>query len=348
MPVVKIGLVGFPGCGKSTVFNALTGLSAETGYAGRSEKENLGTVKVPDARVDSLAELYNPKKTTYAEITFTDLAGGRGPGLDRSVLNAMRNVDALCQVVRAFLDQEGAPSDPVREIADLETETLLADLEIVEQRVARLRKDRSGPTELALLERCQAELEAERPLRGFQLTDQERKRIAGFRFLTGLPLLIVLNVAEEDVSKPPPGDVAARVAERGLGLVVLSAGVEMDIAQMPEEEQAEFVASLGLEESARSRFIRAAFALVDLISMLTSGPDECRAWPIARGTPAPHAAGKVHTDIERGFIRAEVVSVEDLLELGSEADCRSAGRTRVEGKDYVIRDGDVVNFRFNV
>ena len=156
MPVVKIGLVGFPGCGKSTVFNALTGLSAETGYAGRSEKENLGTVKVPDGRVDSLAELYNPKKTTYAEITFTDLAGGRGPGLDRSVLNAMRNVDALCQVVRAFPDQEGAPPDPVREIADLETETLLADLEIVEQRVARLRKDRSGPTELALLERCQA------------------------------------------------------------------------------------------------------------------------------------------------------------------------------------------------
>jgi GTP-binding protein YchF len=345
---MKIGLVGFPGSGKSTVFGALTGLDVDTGYGARRDKANVGAVKVPDARVDALAGLYQPRKTTYAEIVFTDLAAGSGEGLDRGVLNAMRSLDALCQVVRAFPDEADRPAQPLREIADLETETILADLEVVEQRIARLRKDRSEPRELALLERLQAALEEERPLRHVELSEEERRSLAGYSFLSLKPLLLVLNVAEDQVAAPPPEDVVREAERRGLGLVVLSARVEMDIAQMPEEEQQEFVASLGLEEPARNRFIRAAFELIRLISMLTVGPDECRAWPVPRGTPAPRAAGKIHSDIERGFIRAEVMCFEDLMALGSEAKCREAGKLRVEGRDYVVQDGDVVNFRFNV
>jgi GTP-binding protein YchF len=345
---MRIGLVGFAGSGKSTVFGALTGLSVETGYAARADKANVGVVKVPDARVDALARIFSPRKTTYAEIVFRDLGGGTAEGLDRKALLAMREVDALCQVVRAFPDAAGAPADPVREIRDLETETILADLEIVESRLERLRKDHSQPRELELLERIRARLEEEKPLRGVELSPEERKLVAGYSFLTQKPLLLVLNVAEEDVARPAPPGVEAAARDRGLGLVVLSARVEMDIAQMPEAEQQEFVESLGLGEPACNRFIRAAFELIDLVSMLTVGPDECRAWAVPRGTPAPRAAGKIHSDIERGFIRAEVIRWEDLVELGSEARCREAGKQRVEGKDYVIQDGDVVHFRFNV
>jgi len=344
---MKIGLVGYPGSGKSTVFGALTGLDVETGY-GAGGKANLGVVKVPDRRVDALADLYSPKKTTYAEITFTDLGAGHGEGLDRTALNAMRNVDALCQVLRGFPDAAGEAGDPLAELRGLETETLLADLEVVDQRVARLRKDRSNPRELELLERVHAALENETPVRALGLSDEETKRLSGYALLTGKPLLLVLNVAEGDVAAPAPDDLAAAAAERGLGLVVLSAQVEMEIAQLDAAEQGEFLASLGLEEPAVNRFVRAAFDLIDLISMLTAGPDECRAWPVPRGTPAPRAAGKIHSDIERGFIRAEVIRFDDLVKHGSEAKCKEAGALRVEGKDYVVQDGDVVNFRFNV
>jgi GTP-binding protein YchF len=342
---VRVGLVGLPGCGKSTVFGALTGLPVITGYG--AVRPHIGVVKVPDPRVDALAAIYHPKKTTYAEIAFTDLGGGHGSGLDRGALNAMREVDALCQVLRGFVDDAGDAAEPVREIAELETETLLADLEIVEKRIARLEKERSHPRDVELLKRIRAALEDERPLRRLELTAEERKSLAGYAFLTLKPLLLVLNVAEDDLG-PPPAEIDAAAEARGLGLVVLSAAVEMDIAQMPETEQQEFLDSIGLSEPASLRFIRAAYAITDLISMLTVGPDECRAWPIPRGTPAPRAAGKIHSDIERGFIRAEVVHWRDLVELGSEARCREAGKLRIEGRDYVIQDGDVVHFRFNV
>jgi GTP-binding protein YchF len=345
---MKIGLVGFPGSGKSTVFGALTGLPVETGYGARRDKANLGVVKVPDPRVAALAEIIQPKKTVYAEIAFTDLAGGEAGGLDRQALNAMRNLDALCQVVRAFPDLGGQPPDAVREIVDLETETILADLEVTEARVARLQKDLSNPRELELLQRVQAALEEERTLRTLDLSDEERKMISGYSFLTLKPLLLVLNVAEDDVGAEVSGEVEAAAEKRGLGVVVLSAQVEMDIAQMPAEEQQEFAASLGLGEPAKNRFIRSAYQLIGLISMFTVKSDECRAWPVPLGTPAPRAAGKIHADMERGFIRAEVVQWKDLVDLGSEARCREAGKLRVEGKDYVIRDGDVVSFRFNV
>ena len=345
---MKIGLVGLPGSGKSTVFGALTGQAVETGYAGKSERENLGSVKVPDQRVDALAAIYSPKKIIYAEISFTDLGGGHESGLDRKVLNAMRNVDALCQVVRAFPDEIGEPGDPVAEIRDLETETLLADMEVVEQRIARLTKDRSDPRGLALLERIQTALENEQPIRRLSLSDEELKSVSGYALLTLKPLLLVLNVAEESLSDEIPAALHSEADQRALGLVKLSAPVEMDIAQLDDTEQQEFVESLGLAEPAKNRFIRAAFELIDLISMLTVGPDECRAWPIRRGLAAPKAAGKIHSDIERGFIRAEVTPWQELVERGSEAKCRDAGVLRVEGKDYVVQDGDVVNFRFNV
>jgi GTP-binding protein YchF len=342
---VKIGLVGYPGCGKSTVFGALTGRAVDTGFG---SKENLGVVKVHDPRVDALARLYSPKKVTYAEITFSDLPGGHGDALDRKALLAMKSVDALCQVLRAFPDAAGKPGDPLREIAGLETETILADLEVVEGRVARVKKDRSNPRELALLERVQQALEAETPVRRLELSEEERRMLSGFQLLTHKPLLLVLNVAEDAVAGPAPAPIAQAAAQRGLGLVVLSAKVEMDIALMPPAEQQEFCESLGLAEPASRRFVRAAFELQGLISMLTVGEDECRAWPVPRGTQAPRAAGKIHSDIERGFIRAEVTRWEDLVALGSEARCREQGKLRVEGRDYVVQDGDVVHFRFNV
>jgi len=345
---MKIGLVGYPGSGKTAVFGALTGMEVQTGYGAGSAKANLGVVKVPDARVDALATLYAPKKTTYAEITFSDLGGGRSEGIDRKALNEMRAVDALCQVLRAFPDAAGEAGDPLSELTGLETETILADLEVVEQRVARLRKDRSDANELALLERIQQSLEDAVPIRAISLSEDERKQLSGYSLLSLKPLLLVLNVPEEDAASAPPEALGAAASERGLGLVVLSAQVEMDIAQMEAADQREFLESLGLEEPARNRFIRAAFDLIDLVSMLTAGPDECRAWPVPRDTPAPRAAGKIHSDIERGFIRAEVVLWQDLIDLGSEAKCKEAGKLRVEGKEYLVQDGDVVNFRFNV
>jgi hypothetical protein len=348
---MKIGLVGFPGCGKTTVFNALTGLASQTGPgAAKPGTKNLGVVQVPDDRVDRLATLYQPKKTTHAEILFCDIAGGAGVReLDRGVLNSMREMDALAQVLRAFdNDALGIAQDPQRELSDLQAETVLADLEIIERRIARLRKDGSSPQELKLLERIETHLEAEQPLRTLGLDDNEQRLVSGYQFLTLKPLLLLLNVEEDSVAEPVPGALDERAHSIGTGIVPLSASVEMDIAHMPADERHEFYEALGLGESARARFVRAALQLLDLITMLTVGPDECRAWAVRAGSAAPKAAGKIHSDIERGFIRAEVVRWDELLELGSEAKCREAGKLRVEGRDYLVQDGDVVNFRFNV
>jgi GTP-binding protein YchF len=344
---MKIGLVGYPGSGKSSVFSALTGQSVETGY-GSQNKTNLGVVKVPDTRVDALSKLFSPKKTTYAEITFSDVGGGHGEGIDRAALNGMREVDALCQVLRAFPDAAGAVPDPMRELTGLETETILADLELVEKRIAKLTKERTDPRELELMKRLEQSLSAETPIRAATMSEAEKKMVTGYRFLSQKPLLLVLNVPEAQAAAAAPAALAQAAAQRKLGLVGLSAQVEMEIAQLPASEQAEFLQSLGLAEPAVNRFIHAAFELIDLVSMLTAGPDECRAWPIQRGTAAPRAAGKIHSDIERGFIRAEVCRWDDLVALGSEAKCRDAGKLRIEGKEYIVQDGDVVNFRFNV
>jgi len=350
---MKIGLVGFPGSGKTTVFNALTGLSAETGYGAARGKTNLGVVKVPDARVDALAKIYNPKKTVYAEIAFCDVAvapsPSQGKGLDEQVLRAMREVDALCQVVRGFAGADGEAPQPLGEAHDFEIEMNLSDLILVENRLERLKKEKAKPGEKELMEKLKACLDAGKPLRSLgDLTATDLGAIAGYRFLTLKPLMLILNVTEADVAKPAPADLAEHARQSGLGLVVLAGTVEMDIAQMAPEEQKEFVASLGLDEPAAGRFIRAAYALCDLIAFLTVGEDECRAWPLRKGASAHKAAGKIHSDIERGFIRAEVMRWEDLVRLGSEAKCREAGKLRLEGKEYIVADGDVINFRFNV
>ncbi len=350
---MKIGLVGFPRSGKTTVFNALTGLSAETGPGGGRGKTNVGVVKVPDPRIDALSALFRPRRTVYAEVRFSDLAAGAGStarGLDVATLTAMREVDAMAQVVRGFDDPaSGAPPRPAGELADFEAETLLADAEVVERRLARLRKGERGfPREAELLERIQAHLEAERPLRSLELSEAEWAAFSGFGFLSRKPAMAVLNVPEERARADLPQDVRAFCRERGMPVLSLSAPVEAEIAQLPPEEQAAFAREMGLEEPAQHRFIREAYALLDLISFFTVGPDEVRAWTVRRGTPAQQAGRKIHSDIERGFIRAEVTDHEDLLRLGSEAKAREAGKLRLEGKEYVIKDGDVAHFRFNV
>ena len=348
---MKIGLVGFPGSGKTTVFNALTGLSAETGYGAARGKTNLGVVKVPDPRVDALARLYNPKKTVYAEITFCDVALAPTPGqkgLDEQVLRAMREVDALCHVVRGFTNAAGEATQPITEAHDFEIEMNLSDLILIETRLERIKKEKAKPAEKELLEKLKVHLDEGKPLRGLELNATDLGSITGYRFLTLKPLMLILDVAEAEAGKPAPADLEEYAKGNGLGLVVLAGTVEMDIAQMAPEEQKEFVASLGLDEPAAGRFIRAAYALSDLISFLTAGEDECRAWPLRKGSSAHKAAGKIHSDIERGFIRAEVMRWEDLVKLGSEAKCREAAKLRLEGKEYTVTDGDVINFRFNV
>ena len=353
---MKVGLVGFAGSGKTTIFNTLTGLTAEVGGFGAREKANVGVIKVPDSRVDKLAELYNPKKQTYVEVSFVDVAGPQGDqaeraetGLDPKLVQHMREVEALVHVVRGFdspmLTQ---PADPMRDIKAFDDELILTDMVQIETRIARLKKEKDSTRERELLERLKAALEQERPLRDLEIAHEELGLIAGFRFLSLKPLLLLLNVGEDEAGSEPPAGVVQLAASRKLSLIAMSGRAEMDIAQLTEDEQREFLQDLGITEPARDRFIRAAYQLLDLISFLTSGEDECRAWSIKRGTSAHRAAGVIHSDIERGFIRAEVVRFEDLIELKSEARCREQGKLKLEGKEYVVHDGDVIHFRFNV
>jgi GTP-binding protein YchF len=353
---MKVGLVGFAGSGKTTIFNTLTGLTAEVGGFGAREKANVGVIKVPDSRVDKLAELYNPKKQTYVEMSFVDVAGPQGDqaertetGLDPKLVQHMREVEALVHVVRGFdspmLTQ---PADAMRDIKAFDDELILTDMVQIENRIARLKKEKDSTRERELLERLKTALEEERPLRDLEIVNEEQGLIAGFRFLSLKPLLLLLNVGEGAAGSEPPADVVALAAARKLSLIAMSGRAEMDIAQLTEDEQREFLQDLGITEPARDRFIRAAYQLLDLISFLTSGEDECRAWSIRRGTTAHRAAGVIHSDIERGFIRAEVVRFEDLIELKSEARCREQGKLKLEGKEYIVHDGDVIHFRFNV
>jgi GTP-binding protein YchF len=348
---MKVGLTGFTGAGKTTVFNALTGLHADTTGAG--DRANLGVIKVPDVRVDRLAAVFHPKKTTYAEVSFIDFPPPRAAPQKRAVLTAdtiaqLRDADALVEVVRGFPDVMGEPATPAADLEGFGSELLLADLAVVEKRLERLRKEKGQEREKALLDRVRAWLEAGTPLRTMALAAEERSQLAGFAFLTLRPLLVVLNVAESDAAAPLPAEVAARAAAEGAEAIVLSAKVEAELGELDDADRAAFLADLGLAESARDRFIRASYHLLDLISFLTAGEDECRAWPIRRGTTAVKAAGRIHSDIERGFIRAEVTHVDDFLRLGSDARCREAGKLRLEGKDYVVQDGDIVHFRFAV
>jgi len=345
---VKVGLTGFSGSGKSTVFSALTGLRPDPG----DRRAQMGTIKVPDPRVDFLAGVYSPKKVTYAEVTFVDFPPARDAQkrsvLDQEAVTALRDADALVEVVRGFSDLAGGKATPVEDIAAFESELVLADLAQVEKRAERCRKEKGKERELALLGRLQEHLEAEKPLRTLDLASEERNELAGFAFLSLRPLLVVLNVPEADVATPLPDAIRELARAAGGDAMVLSAQVEAEVAELEPGDRAAFLADLGLSESARDRFIRASYALLDLISFLTAGEDECRAWPIRRGTSARKAAGRVHSDIERGFIRAEVMAYDDFVQHPSEAKCREAGKLRLEGKDYVVQDGDIVHFRFAV
>jgi GTP-binding protein YchF len=353
---MKVGLVGFAGSGKTTIFNTLTGLTAEVGGYGAREKANIGVIKVPDQRVDRLADIYNPKKKTYAEISFVDVAGPQAEdaeqtqsGLDPKLVQHMREADALVHVVRAFDNTMlSQAADPLRDIRSFDDELMLTDLVQIENRITRLKKEKDSARENDLMLRLKSALEEEHPLRDLDLTHEDIGLIAGFRFLSLKPLLLLLNQSEEGVGQGVPADVQTLAESKKLSAIAMSGKAEMDIAQLAPEEQGEFLQELGITEPARDRFIRAAYSLLDLISFLTSGEDECRAWSIKRGTTAHKAAGVIHSDIERGFIRAEVTKFEDLVELGSEARCREHGKLRLEGKDYIVHDGDVMHFRFNV
>ena len=353
---MKVGLVGFAGAGKTTIFNTLTGLTAEVGGYGAREKANIGVIKVPDNRVDKLAEIFNPKKKTYAEISFVDVAGPQAEdgqrthsGLDPKLVQHMREADALVHVVRLFDNPMlSQPSDELRDIRSFDDELMLTDLVQIENRIGRLKKEKDSARESELMERLKSSLEAETPLRDIELSSEDLGLIAGFRFLSLKPLLLLLNQSEEAVGSGVPASVEELAKSKKLRAIAMSGKVEMEIAELAAEEQRDFLQDLGITEPARNRFIGAAYALLDLISFLTSGEDECRAWSIKRGTTAHKAAGVIHSDIERGFIRAEVIRFEDLVQLGSEARCREVGKLKLEGKEYVVQDGDVVHFRFNV
>lgn len=343
---MKIGIVGFAGSGKTTLFNALTGQEAPTGYG--AGKVNLGTLKVRDRRVDRLAELDRPRKTTYAEITFADVPGGRGAAtLDPKTLGRIREMDALVQVLRGFEGADGPP-DPTSEIGSFEDELIIADMEVAERRVERLRKDRSDPRQQALLEACLKDLEEGRTLRSSDLSKEDRRSLGGFAMLTLKPVMAVLSLPEGEAVEGLPPDLAEVAGERGLSVMPLCGAIESEIAALDPEDQAEILADLGLEVPATERFAKAAWEMLELLTFLTHGPDECRAWPLRRGSTAVEAAGTVHSDMARGFIRAEVMTVSDLVRVGSEREIKAQHLMRQEPKDYVVQDGDILLMRFSV
>ena len=346
---MKIGLVGFAGSGKTTVFNAMTGLGVPVGFGG---EVRLGTVRVPDPRLDALSAHYSPRRTTHAEIRFCDIPGEYGAvkkGLSGRGLQEIREQEALCLVLRDFENPALAePRDPTGELEAFWTEFLLADLDLVERRLDRARKERADPVEVAAFERARDTLERERPLRSIPRGELDRTPFRGYGLLTDRPLLVLLNRSEARAGEALPSELAARLAEMGAAGLTLSASVEAEIADLEPEDRAAFVEALGLREPALDRFIRAAYELLDLISFFTVAGPEVRAWTIRRGTTARGAAGRVHSDMERGFIRAEVIPYETFASLGSELAVKEAGLFRVEGKDYVVADGDILHIRFNV
>jgi GTP-binding protein YchF len=348
---MRVGLVGFPRSGKTTLFNALTGLRAAVGGFEQRHEAAIAVVKVPDPRIDALAEIVHPARKKFAEVAFLDFPPSeeRKAALDTHSLVQMRESDALAQVVRAFDDPlASAPPDALRDLRAFQAELILADLTVIDKRLARLRKEKGKEREHDLLVRCQQVLEEEKPLRGELFTAEEQALLSGFAFLSRKPLLIVYNRAEEQLHLPLPADVVAYAEGNELTVVPVCGRVEMEIAQLDEAERGAFLADLGLHESARDRVIRQAYALLNLISFFTAGPMEARAWTITHGTTAVKAAGKIHSDMERGFIRAEVIAYDDYIRYRGETGCREAGKMRLEGKEYIVQDGDVIHFRFKV
>ncbi len=361
---MKIGIVGLPNAGKTTVFNALTRNNVAVGaYTSSAGEHHLGQVQVPDPRLDLLDGMYKPKKKVPAVIEFVDVAGvargaERGGGFSDETLRFIRDVDALIHVVRAFED-ESVPHpektvDQVRDVATLETEMILHDLVALERRVERLEKDNlrlprekrgAGQVEIDLLNRFKARLEGEQPLRGMEISPDELKTVRGYAFLSLVPVMILVNVGEGEQGGEA---LAERCALPGVPSLALAGKIEAEIGQLSPADARVFMDDLGIAESGLDRVIRAAYALLGLHSFFTVGEDEVRAWTIRVGDNAVVAAGRIHSDLARGFIRAEVVAYDDLVAAGSWAKAREKGAHRLEGKEYVVKNGDILNIRFNV
>ena len=365
---MKLGIVGLPNVGKSTLFNSLTKAGAESAnYPFCTIDPNVGVVAVPDERLKLLGDLYHSKKVTPAVIEFVDIAGlvkgaSKGEGLGNQFLSNIREVDAIVHVVRCFEDSNVVHVDgnvnPLRDIETINLELIFSDLEILERRIAKVAKgarmDKEQAKELAMLERVKERLEDGKLAIGFETEDEdEEEYFKNLNLLTAKPVIYAANVGEEDLANDGADNAGVQAVreyakETGSEVFAICAQIEEEISELDDEERQMFLDDLGLKESGLEKLIRASYHLLGLMSFLTSGEDETRAWTIKQGTKAPQAAGKIHTDFERGFIKAEVVNYKDLLENGSLAAAREKGLVRMEGKDYVMKDGDVVLFRFNV
>jgi len=359
--MLRAALIGLPSSGKTTLFQLMT--SIHDAPRGKGDV-NIGISKVPDERLDKLTALYNPRKRVPATVEFTDIVVTRGGAQALVDVAGYKNADALVHVVRAFRDpavaHPAASIDPARDAQTMEDELILADLGVAERRLERIEKDlKKGKSaelqkERDLVQRCKEALEHGTPLRALQLAGDDLKMLRGFQFLSAKPLLLVINLDENDVADVG-ADVARAAEKTGLRsllahastrAIALCASIELEISRLAADDAKAFLADLGLNESGLDRVIRTSYDLLGYISFFTVGEDECRAWSIARGTPAQLAAGEIHTDIQRGFIRAEVVAYDALIARGSMAACREHGEVRLEGKDYIVQDGDIINFRF--